>query len=56
MKIMDLATAVAEKSHLSEALSIIFGAKASGILRVISSSVNGRLAIDNGEILGGDCE
>jgi hypothetical protein len=49
---MDLATAVAEKSHLSEALSIIFGAKASGILRVISSSVNGRLAIDNGEILG----
>lgn len=49
---MDLATAVAEKSHLSEALAIIFGAKASGILRVISSTVNGRLAIDNGEILG----
>lgn len=49
---MDLSAAVAEKSHLSEALSIIFGAKASGILRVISSSVNGRLAIDNGEILG----
>ena len=49
---MDLATAVAEKSHLSEALAIIFSAKASGILRVISSSVNGRLAIDSGEILG----
>lgn len=49
---MELATAVAEKSDLSEALSIIFGAKASGILRVISSTVNGRLAIDGGEILG----
>jgi hypothetical protein len=49
---MDLSAAVAEKSHLSDALSIIFGARASGVLRVISSSVNGRLAIDNGEILG----